>query len=454
MSEHQNNGQPKAPPWLRFLPNFFRKRIESRDYLQNVISNTGWQFADNIVRMGVGLLIGIWVARYLGPAQFGLLSFALAFVALFSPLASLGLDDIVVRNLVRDPTTRDESLGTAFVLKLIGGGASFVAATAVIFVLRPDDDLSRWLVAIIAAGAVFQAFNVIDFWFNSQVQAKYLAIAKSIAFLICAVIKVTLIIGGAPLIAFAWVGTFEILVGAVAIVLAYRSRGLNPRHWKCSWNTAKSLLKDSWPLILSCIVIMIYLRIDQVMLGEMVGSEAVGVYSVAVRLTEVWLFIPTAIYWSVLPSLVEARQTGEELFYGRLQKYYNLMALSAYVIAIPIMLLAKWLVLSLFGSPYEEAGLMLAVMIWANLFTFLELARSAFFNVMNWNRIYFVTLALGAALNVGLNWLLIPRYGGLGAAVATCASYWFAAHGSCFLYKPLHKTAFMLTRAIIYPKIW
>jgi O-antigen/teichoic acid export membrane protein len=364
------------------------------------------------------------------------------------------LDDIVVRNLVRDPTTRDESLGTAFVLKLLGGAASFVAAVAVIFALRPADDLSHGLVAIIGAGAVFQAFNAIEFWFNSQVQAKYVVIARNVAFLVCAAIKVMLILVAAPLVAFAWIGSFEILVGALAIVLVYQSRGLNLRHWSSSLAMARNLLRDSWPLIFSCIVIMIYLRIDQVMLGEMAGSEAVGVYSVAVRLTEVWFFIPSAVYWSVLPSLVEARQNSDELFYGRLQKYYNLMALTAYVIAIPVMLLAQWLVLTLFGAPYAEAGLMLAVMIWANLFTFLELARSAFFNVMNWNRIYFVTLALGAALNVVLNLWLIPRYGGLGAAIATCASYWFAAHGSCFLYKPLRRTAFMLTRAIFYPKIW
>ena len=157
--------------------------------------------------MGIGLLIGIWVARYLGPAQFGLLSFALAFVALFSPMASLGLDDIVVRNLVRDPTTRDETLGTAFVLKLLGGAVSFVAAVAVIFVLRPADDLSHGLVAIIGAGAVFQAFNAIEFWFNSQVQAKYVVIARNAAFLVCAVIKVMLILVAAPLVAFAWIGS-------------------------------------------------------------------------------------------------------------------------------------------------------------------------------------------------------------------------------------------------------
>jgi O-antigen/teichoic acid export membrane protein len=217
---------------------------------------------------------------------------------------------------------------------------------------------------------------------------------------------------------------------------------------------AKVLLKDSWPLIFSCVVIMIYLRIDQVMLREMVGSEEVGIYSVAVRMAEVWFFIPSAIYWSVLPSLVEAKAVSDALFFERLQKYYNLMALMAYAVAVPTMLLAKWLVPMLFGAVYAKAGVMLAVLIWANVFTYLEIARSAFFNVMNWNKIYFVTLGLGAVMNVVLNLILIPRYGGLGAAIASCISYWFATHGACFLYKPLHKTGFMLTKAMFYPKIW
>jgi len=440
--------------WTRALPAFIRKKIEGRDELQRIISNTGWQFADNAIRMGVGLLIGIWIARYLGPEQFGLFSYALAFVALFAPLATLGLDDIVVRNLVRDPASREETLGTAFLLKLIGGALSFIAAVGVIFVLRPADHLSHWLVGIVAAGAGFQAFNAIEFWFNSQVQAKYPVLARNAAFLICALAKIVLIVGRAPLVTFAWVATLEIMVGAVGLVIAYQSRGHRLRDWRKNLSMAKSLMKDSWPLLFSCLVIVIYLRIDQVMLGEMVGSEAVGVYSVAVRLAEVWFFIPTAVYWSVLPSLVEAKSGSDALFYERLQKFYNLMALTAYTIAIPMMFLSEWLVLTLFGAPYAGAGLILTVLIWANLFTYLEIARSAFFNVMNWNRLYFVTLTLGALLNIALNLLLIPRYGGLGAAIASCLAYWFAAHGACFLYKPLHKTGVMLTRAMIYPKIW
>jgi O-antigen/teichoic acid export membrane protein len=440
--------------WIRYLPAFIRERVEGREYLQNVIGNTGWQFADQVLRMGVGLVIWIWLARYLGPEQFGLFSFALAFAALFSPLASLGLDDIVVRNLVRDPASGNETLGTAFILKLIGGSASFIAAVIAIFILRPADRVSHVLVAIIATGAAFQAFNAVEFWFNSQVQAKYAVFAKNAAFLSCALLKIALILAGASLVAFAWVGALEVIAGAAALMAAYRWRGNRIREWRSSLTTAKSLLSDSWPLVFSCIVIMIYLRIDQVMLGEMVGSEEVGVYSVAVRMAEVWFFIPSAIYWSVLPSLVDAKETGDALFKERLQKYYNLMALMAYAIAIPVTLLAGWLVPVLFGAPYSRAGIMLAVLIWANLFTYLEIARSAFFNVMNWNRIYFVTLALGAVLNVILNLFLIPRYGGLGAAIASCISYWFAAHGACFLYKPLRETGFMLTKAMIYPKIW
>lgn len=436
------------------MPAFVREKIAGRDYLQNVISNTSWQFGDNILRMGIGLLLGVWLARYLGPEEFGLFSYALAFAGLFSPLASLGLDDIVVRNLVRDPAVRNEALGTSLVLKLAGGAVSFVAAIGAIFLLRPGDGLSHWLVGIIAAGSIFQAFTAIDFWFNSQIQAKYSILPKNAAFLICAVIKIALILSGASLIAFAWVSTLEVILASAGLVLVCRSRGNRLREWLSSIRMGKVLLKDSWPLLFSCIVIMIYLRIDQVMLGEMVGSEEVGVYSVAVRLAEVWFFIPTVIYWSVLPSLVEAKAVSDELFYERLQKYYNLMALIAYAIAVPVMLLAKWLVLTLYGAPYAEAGLMLAILIWANLFTFLEISRSAFFNVMNWNRIYFVTLVLGAVLNVVLNLLLIPRYGGLGAVIASCIAYWFAAHGACFLYKPLHKTAFMLSKAIFYPKIW
>lgn len=441
-------------PWIKYLPTFLRARIEGKAYLQNVVSNTAWQFGDNILRMAVGLVVGIWLARYLGPEQFGLFSYALAFVALFAALGNLGLDDIAVRDLVRDPQDKNQILGTAFLLRLVGGTLSFTAAVATIFVVRPTDGLSQWLVGIIALGAVFQAFNAIEYWFHSQVQAKYAVMAKNCAFLICSLLKIFLILTSASLIAFAWTALAEVVIAATGLIVAYLSQGHRIRAWQGQIEQAFRLLRDSWPLMLSSIVILIYLRIDQVMLGQMAGNEEVGIYSVAVRLAEVWYFIPTAIYWSVFPAIVEAKAADESMFYDRLQKLYNLMTFTAYAIAVPVTLIAQWLVPTLFGDAYARAGLMLAVLIWSNVFSALEMARSSFLTVMNWTRLYLLTVSLGCAVNIGLNYILIPLYGGMGAVWASLAAYWFAAHGSCFLVRPLWRTGGMLARAMVYPRIW
>ncbi len=440
--------------FIKYLPRFIRTKIEGRYILQKTISNTGWLFADKVIRIGVGLFVSVWIARYLGPEQFGILSYAIAFVALFSAFATLGLDGIVIRNIVRDPSCKEETLGTAFVLKFFGGIVTLLLTLVTIFVIRPDDSLTHWLVGIIAAGIVFQAFDTIDLWFQSQVKSKYTVYAKNTAFLVMSMVKVVLILNRAPLIAFAWAGIAEIALGSVGLVVAYRVKGHYIKAWSARVGLAKVLLKDSWPLILSGIVTMIYLRIDQVMLGEMVGNEEVGIYSAAVWLAEVWYFIPMAIVSSVFPSIVEAKAISDALFYERLQKLYNLMALTAYIIALPVTFIAGWLIEISFGVAYSKAGLMLAVLIWAGLFVNLGVARSAFLTAMNWTKIHFMTVFLGCLINVALNYILIPLYGGMGAVIASCFAYWFATHGACFLYKPLFKTGHMLTKAMIYPKVW
>ena len=440
--------------WTKYLPEILRERLDGRHQLQKAIGNSGWLMFEKILRMAVGLLVNVWIARYLGPENFGMLSYAIAFAGLFLPLVTLGLDEIVVRNVVRDPAIRDETLGTAFIIKLIGSAAAFFAATAAAILLRPTDTLSHWLVGIIAAGSLFQSLNIIDIWFNSQVQIKYAVLARSCAFAVCTAIRIVLILTKAPLTAFAIVVTVETAIGAAGLVIAYRLKGESFRNWNATLARAKNLLRDSMPLLLSFVSVGIYQRIDQVMLQEMSGSSEVGIYAAAVRLSEVWAFIPNAIYWSVFPSIVKAKQVSDELFYERLQKFYNLVALLAYAIAIPMTLCSHWLVDTLFGEAYSRAGLMVSWLIWAHLFTSLEIAKSAFLATMNWYKIYFVSVFSGCILNVILCYFLIPRYGGMGAAVASILAYWFAAHGSCFLFKSTFKTGRMISKSLIYPKCW
>lgn len=444
---------PVQSSWIRYLPAALAKRLEGRTSLQQAIHNTGWLFADNILRMAVGFLVSIWITRYLGPEKFGQLNYAISFVLLFSSLAQLGLDGIVVRDLVHDPSRKDEILGSATTLKGIGGIASAVLAIAAIFVMRPHDLETVLLVGVTALGLVFQTFGTIDYWFQSQLQAKHSAKARMVAYLVSSAAKIALILLHAPLITFAWAGVAEILIGSVGFIVAYRHCGHAPGSWKVRTAVMRRLLHDSWPLILAELVMVIYTRIDKVMIGEIAGNAELGVYAVAALLAESLCLIPRSLACSVNPFLLEAQQDNR-LFQQRLQHFYNLMAFCAYAIAVPVTLAATWVVPLLFGAAYAKATTMLIGLVWSGVFINLGLARSYYLTAMNWTRLHFAVDLIGCGANLALNLILIPRYGALGAVMAAFAGYLITAYGTCFIFKPLRDTGMMMTRALLYPKVW
>jgi O-antigen/teichoic acid export membrane protein len=427
------------------------RRVRASPLLARIASNAGWLSGEVGLRLLVGLTVGVWLTRYMGPERFGLYNYAIAFASLIAPLAALGVDRIVVRDLVAEPRGANEILGSAFAIKLAGGVGATALTVLLIAAVRPNDAQARWLVAIIAGASIFKSLDAIDLWFQSEVRSKYAVAARSAAFAGSSLIKIALILGRAPVVAFAWALLAEAVFGAAGQLAAYRASGRSVASWKATAAAARRLLRDGWPLGLASAMLTIYMRIDQVMLGQMVGDREVGIYSAAVRLVEVWYFIPTAIVVSTFPSIVEARAQGEELFLGRLERLYRFLALVAYAVALPTTFLAGWVVVTLFGEPYRAAGPMLAVFIWSGVFTSLGVARGAFLTAMNWTKPYLFTVALGCVANVVLNFILIPRYGGMGAVIASCVAYWLAAHGSCFLYPPLIPTGRMLTRAMLRP---
>ncbi|MBD2148126.1 flippase [Sphaerospermopsis sp. FACHB-1194] len=386
-----------------------------------IIQNIAWLFFDRIVRMGVGLFVGVWVARYLGVQQFGSFNYATAFVALFNPLTTLGLDALVIRSIVREPELKDEILGTTFWLKLAGAIVCLLLTVGSIFVLRQDDQLTVGLVAILATAGILHAFDTIDFWFQSQVQSKYTVVARNTAFIIIALVKVVLIKMQAPLVAFAWATLGEVALGTAGLIIAYRFKGYSIL-WRWSLSLAKTLLTESWPLILSGLTIMIYMRIDQIMLGQMVGDEAVGLYSAATRISEVWYFIPTAISSSVAPSIYAAKQVSEELYYQRIKKLIRLLVMISLVVAVPMSFISTTIITLLFGNGYAAAGSILGIHIWAAVFVFIGVASNSWFIAEGLTQLAFRRTLMGAVVNVILNWLLIPAYAGVGAAVATVIS--------------------------------
>lgn len=407
-------------------------RLEGRNNLQNILANTGWLFADRILRMCVGLFVGVWIARYMGPEQFGIYNYAIVFVAMFSILSNLGLDSIIVRNIVSNSASKDEIMGTAFFLKFAGGVITLILSTGAILLLRSGDTLTCWLVGITAAGTIFQAFDTIDFWFQSQIKSKYTVYVRNAAFLIVTFVKIILIMTRSSLILFACAGLAEIILGTIGLVIAYQLHGYYLKEWRISIRYAKELLNDSWPLIFSGLAVGLFMKIDQVMLREMVGSESVGIYSAATRISEVWYFIPAVIISSVSPSIIEAKRISETLYYQRLQRLFNLMAGLAFVIAVPVTLFSKQLVLILFGVNYVSAGPVLAIHIWAVFFMFLAATQRAWDAAENLMLLSLKRTLIGAVVNIILNVIFIPLYSSIGAAISAVVSYAFSTFLSNF----------------------
>ena len=399
------------------------RRISHRPNLVKIVDNIGWLFFDKIVRMGIGLLVGVWVARYLGPERFGLLNFAAAFAGLFSPLSTIGLPSIVVRDLIRDPESKEESLGAAALLQFAAGLFSYAMLVAVIFWLRPEDALAKTMVAIIGTLLLFKVSDVAVYWFESQVQSKYTVWVQNGVFLVFATIKIGLILSHSTLIAFAWAMMAEAGIVAIVMLVVLGLREPQLRYLHFSFDRAKYLLVNSWPLLLAGVAITIYVKIDQIMLGQMMGDQSVGIYSSAVRISEVFYFIPVMVTASVFPSVMDAKKQSETLYYDRLQKLFNLMVWISIVVALSMTFLSSEIIKLLFGAAYATAGPVLSVHIWAATFVFLGVASSQWYIVENRQILSLQRAALGAFVNVILNLLLIPKYGVIGAAWATVVSY-------------------------------
>lgn len=400
------------------------RALKNRQGFMRYFYNTSWLLGERIFRMVVGLFVGIWIARYLGPEQFGLFSYVQSFVGLFTVIATLGLDGIVVRELVKDESKRDELLGTAFWLKLMGAFV-VLAVLSVAIIFTSNDSYTNTLVFIIASATIFQSFNVIDFYFQSKVMGKYIVFANVFSLLISSIIKIILILMNAPLIAFAWTVLFDSVILALGFIYFYIKNNSTFSIKKLIFNksTAVSLLKDSWPLVLSGMVIAVYMKIDQVMIMEMMDAEAVGQYAAAVRLSEAWYFIPMVITSSLFPAIINAKQQNEELYYAQLQKLFNLMVWIAIAIALPMTFLSDWIVHLLYGDQYTQAGSVLVIHIWAGVFVFLGVASAQWLIAENLVFLAFFRNFYGAIVNVLLNYLLMPLYGINGAAIATVCTW-------------------------------
>ena len=418
--------------------------------VRGVAKNAGWLMGERVLTLAMNLGVSVWMARYLGPEGFGTLNYATAFVALFGFLPYLGLDGIVTRRLVEEPASRPEILGTTFALRLTAGIAAALVVGG-IALARSGDPATRWMLAIIGVGMVFDAFNTIDFWFQSRVESRYSVQARTAAVTVGAVVRVGLILAEAPLVAFAAAVVVQQVVQAVGLVAVYRRRGDAPGRWTVHAARARALLRQSWPLILSSAGALVYLKIDQVMLGEMAGPRELGTYAVAARFSEIWYFIPATLGSSLLPMMVESKQLGEGTYRARLEKIYAVMAWTGIALAVCVSVVAVPVMDRMYGAEYAGAGRILQIHIWTCPGMFMGAVLSRWLVMEDLLTFSLTRNLVGAAVNVVLNLFLIPRFGATGAACSSLVSYTAATYLACFTDRRTWPAGRMMTRALFAP---
>jgi O-antigen/teichoic acid export membrane protein len=430
---------------MNFLPNFIT--LKQHPGIRKYFSNTSWLLGERILRMGVSLFVGIYIVRYLGPEKYGLLSYTMSFVWLFSAFLDLGHREIIVRELVLYPEQRNVILGSAILLRL-SGAVFLVSGVAVGLQLVDNDEQTSLMIVIIALGMAFQSWELIDYYFQSQVQSKYTAWAQTLQLIVASLIKIYLIIWQAPLIYFAAIFSLEYVITAALFLLIYKWKVGSFPIRNCNLKYAKQILKNSFPLLLTSMAILIYMKIDQVMLKELVDTETVGTYAAAVKLCEVWYHIPVIIAVSLYPAIIGVKDKDPALYHAQLQKLYTLLVWVAIALAIPITFMADWIIYIFYGNEYIESAIILKIYVWAGIFVSMSLANNKWMVIENFQNYILLTTILGMSSNIICNVILIPSYGAPGAAVATLISYGIGSYLSLFFFPKVRKGFWLATKSI------
>ncbi|MET2950697.1 flippase [Vibrio owensii] len=423
---------------------------------KKALRNTAWLFSEKIITLAITFLINIFLARYLAPEQFGQYNFIVSFLALLAPFTSLGLNALVTREIVNG-RSQYEVLCSSFLLRVIGGVVGATIAVIGILIWQSSIELvdPKWLI-VAAVINISSALYVIEFYFQAEVASKYLVFIRVATLSISSVAKLVGILFKAELSFFIWVFFIELVIRGVLYVSSYIyynkrfSEAVTLKHF--SWNKpyALSLLDQSKWLVLSGFMSVVYLKIDQLMIGQMIGATELGIYSVAARLSEVWYFFPLALTTSFFPKLLKARD-DKTRYNFQLEQLCGVLLWMAIVIAIAVSLLGGWLVPLAFGEPYAPAAPILTIHIWAGCFIFMRALLSKWLIAEGLLKFSLFTHGIAAIVNVVLNYFLIPKFGGEGAAIATLISYASASYFVLWFHPKTQIMALIMTKSVFMP---
>jgi O-antigen/teichoic acid export membrane protein len=395
-------------------------RIKGNEVATKIINNASWLVGDKIFTMVIGVFVMALVARYLGPENYGVYNYALAFVTLFTAISTLGLETLSVKSIVQQEEEEGTILFTSLVLRVVGGVVLTFLASITIRFVAPDEEFVHLLVLIMSFTMIFKSLEVIEYWIQAYQKSKISSLIRMVTYVFSALLKIVFIFLEGSLIHLALIYMSDALIIGFALIIAYFKNRTLQSKWKFKFQYAKNILSQSWYLILAGLMGTVFMQIDKVMLGAMLpNKEELGVYSAATQIASMWYFVPMAVITSMKPVIMGKKKVDERSYLKSVQLLYTIVAWIGIVFGIVILLFSKIIIGILYGPDYIKAASILTISIWAGTFAMLGTAASTWMVTEGTQKYSTILLSGGAIVNIGLNFILIPILGGYGAAIAT-----------------------------------
>lgn len=381
--------------------------------------NSYWIIGEQIFQMLLSLAVGMMTARYLGPGDYGTLNYTASYISFFSVAASLGMEGVVIKKLIENPEREGLYLGSCIVFRLTASALSTLAAACLIIVLDAGDRLKLELVFIQSLQLFFQSFHILDAWFQRHLKSKYTSAGKMAASIVVAGYKVFLLVTAKGIVWFAAANVISDFVMGLILFLCYLKQNSLAFHYEAG----KSVLAESVHFMISDLMSAVYKYMDKIMIAQMMLDIDVGYYTSAITISAVWAFLPNAVIRSFRPTIMELNKAGnEKLYKRRLTQLFSLVIWMSLLFALGIFMFSDFIVYVFYGKDYKGAVSALQIMVWAEAFAVTSTTRSIWILCEKKSQYVKYYIAVGAAVNVCLNFMLIPEFGIEGAAFATLIS--------------------------------
>lgn len=400
-----------------------------------IFKNASWIIVCKIMQSICSFIIGAFTARYLGPTNYGLISYAASIVAFFLPLMQLGFNATLVREFITQPEREGQVLGTALVLNIISSIACVVGITTFSFLTTPTETETIVVCGLYSLTLIFQASEMTQYWFQAKLLSKYPSIVSLIAYIVVALYKVYILIMGKNVRWFAVTHVIEAIIIASVLLVIYFKCG----KYKLSFSLelAKEMFSRSKHYIGSAMMVVVFQQTDRLMLKWMLNEAETGYYSASLTCIGISGFVFYAIIDSLRPSILESKKKSEKDYNEKIILLYTIITFLGLAQSIGMTVFAKLMITIIYGAEFLPAVAILQIAVWYVAFSYYGSVRNVWILAEEKQKHLWKINLFGALANVALNFVLIPICGGIGAAIASLVTQAFTNVVLCFVMKPI-----------------